>query len=301
VIVGIAGIVGIVGTATLLTLAARPVEATKPCPPSPCRSPSGELVRPACEEAAIWVAVGVISRVVHHPQGPPLSKDFAEFTFTTERWEKGDGKAGQAFRFKVGWCDNQEPPRGTSTGKPWRSRVFGAPSSASGEPRYLFLELLDSNRGGLNGPTHATRRIRHSSSRGAPASAAGRQGAIRREGGAATRIAIAATGRRLAGVDRIVAYRAAVYAGLELVTLPVEGGPGFPALFELVDRTGLRAHDALYLQLALSRGAALATLDASLRGASRAEGVPVVPDLPERLEPGSHPVGQRGKRRKKPG
>jgi predicted nucleic acid-binding protein len=38
----------------------------------------------------------------------------------------------------------------------------------------------------------------------------------------------------------------------------------------------LTAHDALYLELALRRSAALATLDARLREAARAEGVQLV-------------------------
>src|ERR1700737_1822875 len=84
------------------------VLATEPCLSSPCQDSSGLLVRSKCVEAAVWVAVGAVSNVVHHPAGPPLSKDFAEFTFTVRRWEKGKGKAGQRYQFHVGWCENQQ-------------------------------------------------------------------------------------------------------------------------------------------------------------------------------------------------
>jgi len=82
---------------------------------------------------------------------------------------------------------------------------------------------------------------------------------------------------RMAAGDRAAAYAAALEPGIELVTLPVEGDRGAPPLFELLDRTGLRVYDALYLQLALARRAALASLDDALRAAAVSEGVPVVP------------------------
>lgn len=115
------------------------IRATKPCPTSPCQEESGALARSRCSEAAEWVAVGVVSGVIRHREGSPLSKDFAEFTFTVKRWEKGASKAGRKIRFQVGWCDNQqELPRDTST--PFR--VFGAPPGPQGEARYLFLEPI---------------------------------------------------------------------------------------------------------------------------------------------------------------
>jgi hypothetical protein len=89
------------------------------------------------------VAVGTVSNVVHHPEGPPLSKDFAEFTFTARRWEKGKGQANQRYRFKVGWCENQQVlPKDTTV--PFR--VFGTSPGAQGELRYVFLEPLTSKR-----------------------------------------------------------------------------------------------------------------------------------------------------------
>jgi hypothetical protein len=118
------------------------VNATKPCEPSPCQQASGELDRTACEGAATWVAVGRISKVVHHPAGYPLLKDFAQFTFTVERWEKGDGKTRRELRFKVGWCENQQEPPGDKSGQAHAVRIFGAPASSSGEARYLYIELL---------------------------------------------------------------------------------------------------------------------------------------------------------------
>jgi predicted nucleic acid-binding protein len=84
---------------------------------------------------------------------------------------------------------------------------------------------------------------------------------------------------RMKSADRLVAYAAAVEPGVDLVTLPPEGGRGIPPLFELVDRSGLRVYDALYLQLAIARGVPLASLDEVLRKAARAEGVEVLPQL----------------------
>ena len=90
------------------------VNATKPCEASPCMTSSGAFDRKACEEAAAWVAVGKIAKVVHHPAGYPLLKDFAQFTFTVERWDKSDGKTSRELRFKVGWCDNQQSLQATN-------------------------------------------------------------------------------------------------------------------------------------------------------------------------------------------
>jgi len=125
---------------TLMFASVGSLLATKPCPPSPCDAPSGEFDRTTCEQLAAWVAVGTISRVAHHPEGPPTLKDFAEFTFRVERWEKGTGKMGHEFRFKVGWCDNQQQlPKDTSG----LFRFFGTTSSSENLPRYLFFERLD--------------------------------------------------------------------------------------------------------------------------------------------------------------
>ena len=82
--------------AVLIAVPSSPALSTKPCPPPPCES-HGKLDPEKCQTLAAWVAVGTISNVVHHEQGPPLSKDFAEFTLTVQKWEKGAGKVGQAF------------------------------------------------------------------------------------------------------------------------------------------------------------------------------------------------------------
>ena len=89
--------------------------ATKPCMPGPCVGSGGGIDIRQCERIADWIAVGTISEVVHHEMGFPLLKDFAEFTFTAQSWEKGEGRVGQEIRFKVGWCENTRPlPKDTS-------------------------------------------------------------------------------------------------------------------------------------------------------------------------------------------
>lgn len=101
---------------------------------------------------------------------------------------------------------------------------------------------------------------------------------------------------RMEPADRASAWAAAVEPGVELVTLPVEGGRGIPALFDVVDRSGLRVYDALYLQLALGRRVPLASLDEPLRKAARREGLEVLPVLPgDPRVPGS-PPGQRSRK-----
>ncbi len=103
---------------------------------------------------------------------------------------------------------------------------------------------------------------------------------------------------RMKVADRLGAYAAAVTPGIELVTLPLEGGRGVRPLFDLVDRSGLRAYDALYLQLALARGVPLASLDDLLRKAAMAEGVEVLPPLKVEAHAGGSPRGQRGRRKR---
>jgi hypothetical protein len=116
--------------------------ATKPCPPSPCENGMGQFDRTRCEASADWIAQGTITKVVHHREGPPLAKDFADFTFRIERWEKKADGVGPEIRFKVGWCENRQelPPRTDGL-----FRVFGLfPSRASPhDPRYLFLEPVN--------------------------------------------------------------------------------------------------------------------------------------------------------------
>lgn len=119
--------------------------ATKPCLPGPCEAIGGGIDLPKCEKAADWIAVGVISNVVRHEQGPPLMKDFAEFTFTVQAWEKGQGKVGQEIRFQVGWCENTRPlPKDTSG----RFRFFGKtlPVDPTIPNQYIHFEPFPSAR-----------------------------------------------------------------------------------------------------------------------------------------------------------
>lgn len=104
---------------------------------------------------------------------------------------------------------------------------------------------------------------------------------------------------RIASEDRVAAFQTALEPGIDLVTLPVEGGNGIPPLFDLVDRTHLRVYDALYLQLALARAIPLASLDDDLRRAARAEGVGVLPARED--EPRQTPIRPGQRRRPKRG
>jgi hypothetical protein len=115
--------------------------ATKLCPPDPCRSPSGSLDAGKCRDLAAWIAVGEIVDVVHHEQGPPLQKDFAEFTLRISTWEKRADSQPAELRFRVGWCDNaQEVPRDHAG----TFRFFGLPlpSDPTRPNQYLAFEPL---------------------------------------------------------------------------------------------------------------------------------------------------------------
>jgi predicted nucleic acid-binding protein len=94
---------------------------------------------------------------------------------------------------------------------------------------------------------------------------------------------------RVASDERFPIFAAAIEPGIELVTLPVAGNASVPPLVDLVDRSGLRAYDALYLQLAIARTLPLASLDEALRTAAAQEGIDVVPREPS-------PRGQRAPR-----
>ena len=93
----------------LLVLLALPLNATKPCPSSPCfDQPSGQFNARKCDAASDWQAVGHIKNLVHHPQGQPLMKDFATFTFVVEQWVRGRDPKVKEIPFTVGWCKNAE-------------------------------------------------------------------------------------------------------------------------------------------------------------------------------------------------
>ena len=115
--------------------------ATKPCPPAPCDGPTGKFDRSSCEALADWVAEGIITKVVHHREGPPLAKDFAEFTFSVRRWEKKARGVGAELRFKVGWCENQQELPADTSGT---FRFFGkaTASQLSRGSVYLHFERV---------------------------------------------------------------------------------------------------------------------------------------------------------------
>ena len=105
------------------------------------RGPDGEARPPELRGLADWVAVGAITKVVHHREGPPLAKDFAEFTFSVRRWEKKANGVGAELRFKVGWCENQQELPADASGT---FRFFGktAASQLSGGSVYLHFERV---------------------------------------------------------------------------------------------------------------------------------------------------------------
>jgi hypothetical protein len=122
-----------------------PLFATKPCLPSPCETKGGTIDVARCQSLADWIAIGTITNVIHHEQGAPLFKDFAEFTFTVQTSEKGTNMVGREIRFQVGWCENSQPlPKDTSG----RFRIFGLPlpKDASVPNRYLHFEPLEVQR-----------------------------------------------------------------------------------------------------------------------------------------------------------
>jgi hypothetical protein len=122
-----------------IIILANPAFATTPCPPPPCRTGAGDIDVGQCRELAGWVATGKISDVVHHEEGFPLLKDFAEFTFRVDAWEKGNGKVGHALRFKVGWCDNwQTPPKDISGS--FRFYGVALPQDPSTPNQFLYFE-----------------------------------------------------------------------------------------------------------------------------------------------------------------
>jgi hypothetical protein len=122
-----------------------PAFATKPCLPSPCEARGGTIDAAKCWALADWIATGTITSVVHHVQGDPLFKDFAEFRFAVQALEKGDGLAGREIPFQVGWCENTQPlPKDTSG----TFRMFGLPltEDPSVPNRYLHFERVGAQR-----------------------------------------------------------------------------------------------------------------------------------------------------------
>jgi|SRR5664279_1352248 len=133
-------LIGWVGAALL-----PPAFATKPCLPSPCETRGGTIDVAKCQGLADWIATGTITNVVHHEQGDPLFKDFAEFTFTVQSLEKGTGLVGREIRFQVGWCENSQPlPKDTSG----TFRIFGLPlpKDPSIPNQYFHFEPINAQR-----------------------------------------------------------------------------------------------------------------------------------------------------------
>jgi hypothetical protein len=128
--------------AALVSAMSTPARGTKPCLPSPCETRTGPDFA-KCREAAAWVAVGSIGDVVHHEQGPPLLKDFAEFTFVIDAWEKGADPTVRQIRFQVGWCENSQPLPSSTSGK-FRFYGLAAPVDPSVPRQYLYFERVSS-------------------------------------------------------------------------------------------------------------------------------------------------------------
>lgn len=67
----------------------------------------------------------------------------------------------------------------------------------------------------------------------------------------------------------------AILAAIDDLGVVLDAEPASDVVVRCARRHGLTAYDALYLELALRRGAHLATLDEQLRRAAQAEGVPL--------------------------
>jgi predicted nucleic acid-binding protein len=75
------------------------------------------------------------------------------------------------------------------------------------------------------------------------------------------------------------AYRDASLADLQALVIAIDPSTNrqaWSATLRLCERFGLTAYDAAYLELALRRQLPLATLDAALARAARAENVPLI-------------------------
>ncbi len=115
--------------------------ATKACLPSPCEGRTGGPDYEKCWNAAAWVAVGTVSDVVHHKQGDPLHKDFAEFTFNVQSWEKGAEPGTKKMRLQVGWCESPVPLPPNTDG-PFRFYGPAAPADPTVRREYLYFQRL---------------------------------------------------------------------------------------------------------------------------------------------------------------
>jgi len=127
--------------ATLLAFLACSAFATKPCPPPPCGTPFDSKV---CDGKADWIAVGRVTKLIHHPAGAPLNKDFTEFTFVVDRWIKGGDQLPHEITFHTQWCTNSEEMRddkGT-----FRFWGMNKPDAQNAEWEFLHFEKVEETK-----------------------------------------------------------------------------------------------------------------------------------------------------------
>jgi len=126
--------------AALLAFLACSAFATKPCPPPPCWTPQAQFDQTVCDAKADWIAVGHVTKLVHHPAGYPLNKDFTEFTFVADRWIKGGEKLPHEIPFRTQWCTSGEPMQ-TDKGT-FRFWGKNKPDVPNAEWEYLYFERV---------------------------------------------------------------------------------------------------------------------------------------------------------------
>jgi hypothetical protein len=127
--------------AVLLAFLACSAFATKPCPPPPCGNPKTQFDPAVCDTKADWIAVGHVTKLIHHPAGFPLNKDFTEFTFVVDRWIKGGERLPHEIPFHTQWCTNGEEMRtGAGTFRLWGKN---RPDAANAEWEFLHFEKMD--------------------------------------------------------------------------------------------------------------------------------------------------------------
>jgi len=88
-------------------------------PRPPCWTPNAQFDPAVCDAKAGWIAIGHITKLVHHPSGYPLNKDFTEFTFVVDRWIKGGDKLPREIPFRTQWCTNgdvMQTDKGSASG-----------------------------------------------------------------------------------------------------------------------------------------------------------------------------------------
>lgn len=123
---------------TLLAFLACSALATPPCPPPPCWTPKTQFDPVICDARADWIAVGRVTKLIHHPASFPLNKDFTEFTFIVERWIKGGEKLPRQIAFHTEWCRNREEMRDDAG--PFRFWGKNKPEVPNASWEFLHLE-----------------------------------------------------------------------------------------------------------------------------------------------------------------